>query len=73
MTRPLEIALLLDGKTPFDEAASIPLPKTYGNENDRIETDRNGNELCPIQTARGGWQETEAVSYTHLQPHRHAY
>lgn len=59
MTRPLEIALLLDGKTPFDEATSIPLPKTYGNENDRIETDRNGNELCPIQTARGGWQETE--------------
>lgn len=55
-TRPIEISLKINGKTPFREAEEILLPKEYRNETNDFKSDKNGNQLSPVQVATNGWK-----------------
>lgn len=53
----IEIALKVDGKTPFEEAAALNLKRVWINElvDGQISTDSIGNELLPNQIQKPRW------------------
>ena len=53
----IEIAIAVDGKTPFEEAAALNLKRVWVNEliDGKISTDSIGNELLPNQIERPRW------------------
>lgn len=53
----IEIALEIDGKTPFEEAAALNLKRVWVNEltNGEISKDSVGNELLPNQIQQPRW------------------
>lgn len=53
---PVEMEMLLDGKSPFQEASQLAMERYYKNELDYIETDSSGNDIRPTQV------ETERYS-----------
>jgi len=59
VVRPLEISLKIDGELPFQDAECILLPKVYENERKSFIADKNGNQLCPVQTAISGWNTVD--------------
>ncbi len=53
----IEIAVKIDGKTPFEEAAALNLKRVWINElvDGKISTDSIGNELLPNQIQSSRW------------------
>ncbi|MBQ6946574.1 MAG: extracellular solute-binding protein [Clostridia bacterium] len=53
----IEIAIKIDGKTPFEEAAALNLKRVWVNElkDGKISTDSIGNELLPNQIQAPHW------------------
>ncbi len=52
----IEIALTVDGKTPFEEAAALNLKRVWVNEGEgKIAKDKVGNELLPTQIEKPRW------------------
>lgn len=55
----IEMALLVDGKSPFNEAGELVFPRLFRDEYDedgRFLKDRLGNELIPTQSELFVWQ-----------------
>jgi len=53
----IQRALLIDGEVPFSEASQLEFHRVWGNANDRISQDSNGNDLRPEQAEHPLWQE----------------
>lgn len=53
----IELAMKIDGETPFDTASRITLNKAWVNEQD-IYRDSRGNQIRPSQIQQGMWLET---------------
>ncbi|MDQ6418417.1 extracellular solute-binding protein [Paenibacillus sp. LHD-117] len=53
----IERQLLIDGETPFAGAGSLLFPRTWVNENEKIEQDNRGNDIRPRQVEAARWQE----------------
>src|SRR5699024_11033245 len=49
--------LLINGKTPFQGAATLTFPRIWTNESDEIERDNRGNDLRPKQIESPLWNE----------------
>ena len=63
--RPLELGLLIDGKTPFPGAEGFQLSRQYQNETE-IQTDSNDNQYAPRQVEYFGWFTDEVKPMTGL-------
>ncbi|HIW74364.1 MAG TPA: extracellular solute-binding protein [Firmicutes bacterium] len=46
---PVELEVLLDGESPFQEASQLVMERYYKNERDSIETDASQNDIRPTQ------------------------
>ena len=55
----IELSLTIDGKTPYDTASRITLPRVWVNEKD-IYTDSRGNQVRPSQVQKSMWLEKTA-------------
>lgn len=53
--RQIEIAVELNGDIPYNEAASLYLPRFYKNETNQIQQDQNGNQYTPRQVEVTTW------------------
>ncbi|WP_158453657.1 extracellular solute-binding protein [Paenibacillus beijingensis] len=54
---PIERELLIDGVTPFDEAARLVFSRVWRNELPEVERDSRGNDLRPRQIESPEWEE----------------
>jgi len=53
----IERALLIDGQLPFTEAERLLFPRAWGNKEERIRQDANGNDMRPSQVEIPAWEE----------------
>lgn len=49
-------SLMLDGRTPFDEAATLNFARVFENAEKMFDTDVNGNQIRPTQVEVPCWQ-----------------
>lgn len=55
----IERELLLDGQLPFTEARNLMFPRIWGNKQEEILRDPNGNDLTPRQQELVRWQTVQ--------------
>ncbi|MGM1045436.1 MAG: extracellular solute-binding protein [Bacillota bacterium] len=55
---PIERELLIDGKTPFDEASRLVFSRVWRNELSEVDQDSRGNDLRPRQIDSPEWQDS---------------
>ncbi|MGZ9585653.1 extracellular solute-binding protein [Paenibacillus marinisediminis] len=53
----IERKLLIDGESPFKEADRMLFPRIWGNKQDSIKQDMNGNDLRPSQVEKPAWRD----------------
>jgi len=53
----IERKLLIDGESPFNEADRMLFPRIWGNKQDSIKQDMNGNDLRPSQVEKPAWRD----------------
>ncbi|MBO5358094.1 MAG: extracellular solute-binding protein [Clostridia bacterium] len=56
--------IMLDGKSPFEEAAALSFPRLWENAEDKFKTDNLGNQLSPEQKEVDTYCEMFAKSLT---------
>lgn len=59
-----DFSVLIDGKSPFEEAQSIIFPRIWENAEDKFKTDNVGNQLSPEQKEIDGYAQMLAKSST---------
>ncbi len=65
--------LLVDGKSPFDEANALTFPRIWENAEDEFKTDDIGNQLSPEQKEVDGYVEMIAKSSTGITVDPYAF
>ena len=55
----IERELYINDEIPFQEAATLTFPRTWGNELDEIQSDNRGNHLRPRQVEKPIWMEMD--------------
>ena len=65
--------LLIDGKSPFDEASSLSFPRIWENVEEKFKTDSVGNQLSPEQKEIDGYAEMLAKSSTGITVDPYAF
>lgn len=53
----IERALYIDGQLPFREAAFLQFDRIWGNQQDQLVADNQGNDLRPRQIEKPSWNE----------------
>ncbi|SDT52191.1 ABC-type glycerol-3-phosphate transport system, substrate-binding protein [Paenibacillaceae bacterium GAS479] len=62
---PNQIAITVNGKSPFVEAQSIKLDRQWKDEHYPPQADKKGNQIRPGQQAVQGWQDRELMESTY--------
>ncbi len=66
-------SLLIDGKSPFDEANALTFPRIWENVEKEFKTDNIGNQLSPEQKEIDGYTEMLAKSSTGITVDPYAF